>query len=337
MFIDSAKIYVRGGRGGKGCSSLYRDKYTRKGIPDGGRGGKGSDIIIKADRNLYTLLDFQYNRHFFGLKGGNGSSKNKKGKNALSVIIRVPCGTVIKDAKTDCVLRDLDKDQEEVIAVYGACGGLGNHHGKVATDGSPGEEKELILDLKLIADVGVVGFPNVGKSTLISNISNAHPKIAAYPFTTKSPVLGVVTDKSPHQSLRCGDKEGSFVIADIPGLIEGSFRGKGLGDKFLRHIERTKILLHLIDMSGSQGRDPIEDYRTINKELKNYSKVNPASARSDGVDKKSQIIAANKMDLEGASQNLERFKKLIKKKIYPISALRKEGLEELLEAIRKRL
>lgn len=317
MFIDSAKIYVRGGKGGKGCSSLYRDKYTRRGIPDGGRGGKGSDIIIQADRNLHTLLDFQYNRHFFGLKGQNGSSKNKKGKNALSVIIRVPCGTVIKDAKTDCVLRDLDKDQEEVIAAYGACGGLGNHHGKVATDGSPGEEKELILDLKLIADVGVVGFPNVGKSTLISNISNAHPKIAAYPFTTKSPVLGVVTGQ-----------DGSFVIADIPGLIEGSHRGKGLGDKFLRHIERTKILLHLIDMSGSEARDPVEDYRAINKELKNYSKE---------VGKKSQVIAANKMDLEGASENLERFKKLIKKKIYPISALRKEGLEELIEAIRKRL
>jgi len=319
MFIDSAKIYVRGGRGGKGCSSLYRDKYTRRGIPDGGRGGKGADIIIKADRNLHTLLDFQYNRHFFGLKGGNGSSKNKKGKNAPSVIIRVPCGTVIKDAKTDCVLRDLDKDQEEVIAAYGGCGGLGNHHGKVATDGSPGEEKELILDLKLIADVGVVGFPNVGKSTLISNISNAHPKIAAYPFTTKSPVLGVVTGTG-------GD--GSFVIADIPGLIEGSSLGKGLGDKFLRHIERTKILLHLIDMSGSEARDPVEDYRTINKELKNYSKE---------VCKKSQIIAANKMDLEGASENLERFKKLIKKKVYPISALKKEGLEELIETIRKRL
>jgi len=317
MFIDSAKIYVRGGKGGKGCSSLYRDKYTRRGIPDGGKGGKGSDIVIRADRNLHTLLDFQYNRHFFGLKGGNGSSKNKKGKGSPSVIIRVPCGTVIKDAKTACALRDLDKDQEEVIVAYGGRGGSGNQHGKIATDGSPGEEKELILDLKLIADVGVVGFPNVGKSTLISNISHAHPKIAAYPFTTKSPVLGVVTGES------C-----SFVIADIPGLIEGSSLGKGLGDKFLRHIERTEILLHLIDMSGSEARDPVEDYRTINKELRNYSKE---------VCKKSQIIAANKMDLEGASQNLERFKKAIKKKVYPISALRKEGLEELIEAIRKRL
>ncbi len=317
MFIDQAKIYVKGGTGGKGCSSLYRDKYTRRGVPDGGNGGKGSDIIIRADRNLHTLLDFQYNRHFFGLKGGNGSSKNKKGKGSPTVVIRVPCGTVVKDAKTECALRDLDKDQEEVIIVCGGHGGSGNHHGKTATEGSPGEEKELILDLKLIADVGVVGFPNVGKSTLISNISHAHPKIAAYPFTTKSPVLGVVTGEG-----------GFFVIADIPGLIEGSSQGKGLGDKFLRHIERTKILLHLVDMSGFEGRDPIEDYRTINKELKDYSKE---------VCKKSQIIAANKMDLGSACQNLQRFKKVIKKRIYPISALRKEGLEELIEAIRKRL
>mgnify|MGYP001565228006 CR=1 FL=1 len=317
MFIDSAKIYVKGGRGGKGCSSLYRDKYTRKGIPDGGNGGKGSDIIIKADRNLHTLLDLQYNRHFFGSHGGNGSSKNKKGKAAPCVIIRVPCGTVIKDAKDGCILRDLDKDQEEVTVAYGGGGGLGNSHGRIAKDAAPGEEKELILDLKIIADVGLVGFPNVGKSTLISNISNAHPKVAAYPFTTKFPVLGVVTDKG-----------NTFVIADIPGLIEGSFRGKGLGDKFLRHIERTKFLVHLIDMSGSEVRDPIEDYMAINKELKGYSKE---------VYKKLQIIAANKMDLGGASRNLGRFNKAIKKKVYPISALRKEGLEELIEAIRRKL
>jgi len=327
MFIDQAKIYVKGGTGGKGCLSFYRDKYTRRGIPDGGNGGKGSDIVIRADRNLHSLLDFQYQRHFFGAKGGNGSSKNKKGKDAPCVIIRVPCGTVIREAKTDCVLRDLDKDQEEIIVAYGGRGGSGNQHGRPVTAGSPGEEKELILDLKLIADVGVIGFPNVGKSTLISNISNAHPKIAAYPFTTKSPVLGVVSKE-----------ESSFVIADIPGLIEGSSQGRGLGDKFLRHIERTKLLLHLIDMSGIEARDPVEDYRTINNELKDYSKeVSSAPTYRSRVDKKSQIIAANKMDLEGASQNLERFKKAIKKKVYPISALRKEGLEELIEAIRKRL
>jgi len=317
MFIDSAKIYVKGGSGGKGCASFYRDKYTRRGIPDGGNGGKGADIIVRADRNLHTLLDFQYNRHFFGAHGGNGSSKNKKGKVAPSVIMRVPCGTVIKEARTGCVLRDLDKDQEEIIVACGGRGGSGNNHGKLATAASLGEEKELIFDLKLIADVGVVGFPNVGKSTLISHISNAHPKIAAYPFTTKFPVLGVVRDE-----------DSCFVIADIPGLIEGSSGGKGLGDKFLRHIERTKILLHLIDMSGSEGRNPIEDYRVINKELKDYSK---------DVYKKTRIIAANKMDLEGARENLESFSKTIKKKVYPISALKKEGLEELIEAIRQKL
>lgn len=316
-FIDNVKIYVKGGDGGRGCRSFYRDKYTRRGIPDGGDGGRGSDIIVRADRNLHTLLDFQYNRHFFGLKGGIGSSKNKKGKEAPPVIIRVPCGTTVKDVKTGCVLCDLDKDRQEIIVAYGGKGGLGNRHHRQATEGQRGEEKKLILDLKLIADVGVVGFPNTGKSTLISNISNARPLIAAYPFTTKFPILGVV-----------GAGEDSFVIADIPGLIFGSSFGKGLGDKFLRHIERTRLLVHLIDIAGSEGRDPIEDYKIINKELKNYSEV---------VSFKPQIIVANKMDLEGAALNLERFKQIVKKKIYPISALKKEGLEELIAAIRKKL
>jgi len=317
MFIDQAKIYVRGGKGGKGCRSLYQDKYTRIGIPDGGDGGKGADIIIKADRNLGTLLDFKYNRHFFGSNGGHGSGKNKKGKDASSQVIRVPCGTVIKDLKTSCILRDLDKDQEQVIAAYGGKGGLGNRHHRDASIGEPGEEKELLLDLKLIAEVGVVGFPNVGKSTLISNISNARPKIASYPFTTKSPVLGVVN--SLHKS---------FVIADIPGLIKGSSEGRGLGDKFLRHIERTRVLIHLIDMSGFEGRDPIEDYKAINKELMNYA---------EALSRKPQIIVANKIDLESAADNLQRFKKTIKKKVYPISALKKEGLEELIEAVSSKL
>lgn len=317
MFIDSAKIYVKGGDGGRGCNAIYRDKYSRKGIADGGNGGKGADIIIKADRNLFTLLDFKYNRHFRGRHGGHGSGKNKRGKAAEDIIIRVPPGTVIKDRSADCVLRDLDRDQEELIVARGGRGGFGNRHREEATEGELGEERELLLDLKLIAEAGVVGFPNVGKSTLISNISNAHPKIAAYPFTTKSPVLGVV---------RLDQK--TFVVADIPGLIEGSSSGRGLGDKFLRHVERTKILIHLIDMSGFEGRDPIEDYKVINSELKNYSK---------DVLKKHQIIAANKMDIEGAQENLERFKKVIKKKVYPISALNKQGLEDLIEAVAKRL
>jgi len=317
MFIDSVKIYVRGGDGGKGCQSFYRDKYTRVGIPDGGDGGEGSDIIIKADRNLYTLLDFKYNKHFYGLNGGHGSSKHKKGKGAPDIIIRVPVGTTIKDIKTDCILRDLDKDQEQVIVAYGGKAGLGNRHRREATAGLPGEEKELLLDLKLIAEVGIVGFPNVGKSTLISSISNAHPKVAPYPFTTKSPVLGAVNHFKR-----------TFVVADIPGLIKGSSEGRGLGDKFLRHIERTQIIIHLVDISGSEGRDPVEDYKTINKELKNYS---------EKVYKKPQIIACNKMDLEGADFNLARFKKAIRKKVYPISALKKQGLEELIEAIAKKL
>lgn len=317
MFIDRAKIYVKGGNGGKGCRSFYRDKFQRNGIPNGGNGGKGADIIIRADRNLFTLLDFQYNRHFYGEHGGHGSSQNKKGKDTANIIIRVPIGTVVKDLSTDCILRDLEKDAEEVIVARGGNGGRGNNHNREATLGEGGEEKELLLDLKLIADAGVVGFPNVGKSTLISNISNAHPKIAAYPFTTKAPVLGVV---KAHKK--------TFVIADIPGLIEGSAQGKGLGEKFLRHVERTKVLVHLLDMSGFEGRDPLKDYEIINEELSKYSKA---------VSKKYQIIAANKMDIEGADINLKKFKRKIKKEVYPISALEKRGLEELIEAIAKKL
>ncbi len=317
MFIDQAKIQVKGGSGGKGCESYYTDMYTRRGIPDGGDGGKGADIIIRTDRNLRTLMDFQYNRHFFGAHGGHGSSKNKKGKDAISIIIRVPCGTIIKEETTGCVLRDLELDQEELLVARGGKGGMGNRKGRTTTVGELGEAKILILDLKLIADVGVVGFPNAGKSTLISAVSQAHPKIAAYPFTTKAPSLGVV-----------GDGQDSFVIADIPGLIEGSASGRGLGDRFLRHVERTKILIHLIDMAGFEGREPWEDYRIINQELMNYSPE---------VYKKVQIIVANKMDLETASDNLTKFKKKIKKKIYPISALNKDGLEELIGAIRGKL
>jgi len=317
MFIDQAKIYVKSGSGGKGCRSFYRDKYSRAGVPDGGDGGDGADIIIRADRNLHTLLDFQYNRHFIGKHGEHGSGNKKKGKDAPGLIIRVPQGTLIKDIKINCLLRDLQKDGEEVVVAGGGKGGLGNRHHREASLGGPGEEKELLLDLKLIADAGVVGFPNAGKSTLISVISSAQPKIAAYPFTTKSPVLGVV--KSSNKT---------FVIADIPGLIEGSSGGRGLGDKFLRHIERTKVLVHLIDISAFEGRDPLEDYKAINKELKSYSSE---------VYKKPQIIALNKMDIEGATANMEKFRKAVKKKVYPISALKKEGLEDLIEAIAKKL
>ncbi len=318
MFIDSAKINVAAGDGGKGCNSFYRDRYQRKGIPDGGDGGNGASIVIKTDRNLFTLLDFQHHRHFRGENGGSGGSKHKRGKNAPDVIVRVPVGTIVKDLASGCILRDLDKEDDEVIIVKGGKGGLGSRHRmEEPVQASAGEVKDIFLDLKLLAQVGVVGFPNAGKSTLVSAISNAHPKIAPYPFTTKSPVLGAV---------RQADTK--FVIADIPGLIEGASEGRGLGDKFLRHIERNRVLVHIIDMAGCDGRDPLEDYKAINKELKSYSLE---------VFKKPQILAANKMDLEPAKDNLARFRKAVKKKIYPISALKKEGLEELIEAIRKKL
>lgn len=317
MFVDNVKIYVRSGSGGNGCKSFYRDKYTRDGIPDGGDGGKGADVIIKADRNLHTLLDLRYNKHFYGHKGQDGSSKQKKGRDATVIVIRVPCGTVVKDIGIDCVLGSLEQDEQELIVAFGGKGGIGNRNKHEPRPGDPGEEKELVLDLKVIADVGIVGFPNVGKSTLVSVVSNAHPAIAAYPFTTKAPVLGVVTKAGK-----------SFVIADIPGLIEGSSEGRGLGDQFLRHVERTKILIHLLDMAGFEGRDPVTDYKAINKELKLYGHE---------VFKKPQIIVANKMDLPEAKENLKKFKKTIKKPIFPISALNKEGLEALIEAIRKKL
>lgn len=317
MFIDHVKIYVKGGSGGNGCNSFYRDKYTRRGIPDGGDGGRGADIVIRTDRNLYTLLDFKYNRHFIGGHGAHGSGKNKKGSDAARVIILVPPGVTVIDVKTGCLLRDLKSDGEEFIVAAGGKGGLGNRHRQEPALGGPGEERELLLDLKLIAEAGIVGFPNAGKSTLVAAISNAHPKVAAYPFTTKTPVLGVVRRKGE-----------SFAVADIPGLIEGSSKGRGLGDKFLRHLERTKVLIHLVDISGSEGRDPLEDYKVINKELGDYASE---------LLKKPQVIAANKMDLEGAAENLKNFKAAVKKKVYPISALKKEGLEELIEAVAKRL
>ncbi|MDD5129380.1 MAG: GTPase ObgE [Candidatus Omnitrophica bacterium] len=317
MFIDSAKIEVRAGSGGKGCKSLYRDKYQRQGKADGGDGGKGADIIFRADHNLLTLLDFQHHRHFFGSHGGHGSSNHKKGKAAEDVIVRVPMGTIIQDSATGAILRDLSEDGQEVIIAKGGKGGIGNWHRKEATPGEPGEQRTVVLDLKLLADVGVVGFPNAGKSTLITAISNARPKIAPYPFTTMGPVLGVVN--ATHRQ---------FVIADLPGLIEGASEGRGLGVKFLKHIERTKVLIHIVDMAGLEGRDPLDDYRKINLEIKNYSKE---------VYKKPQIICANKMDVTGALENLQRFKKSVKKPVFPVSALEKTNLKELIDAVAKKI
>ena len=317
MFIDRAKISVKAGDGGRGCDSLYRDKYQRLGVPDGGDGGRGADVVIRADRHLATLLDFSYRRHFTGDHGGHGSGKQKKGKDMPPLEIRVPCGTVVTDKGCGKVLRDLKEVDEEVVVARGGKGGLGSRHHCDAMPGEKGEQRELQLDLKIIADVGIIGFPNVGKSSLVAAVSNAHPTVAAYPFTTKTPVLGMA-----------GTGERKFIVADMPGLIEGASAGRGLGDRFLRHIERTRVLVHLIDMSACEGRDPVEDYRTINRELKRYS---PEVAR------KPQVLAANKMDCEGAAGNLARFRKSVRGKIYPVSALQKTGLEELLAGIGAKL
>lgn len=312
MFIDEGRIYVKAGDGGKGCQSFYRDKYQRRGIPDGGNGGNGADIIALADRSMLTLLDF-HRRNFIGKNGQSGSGKNKKGKDAQDVIIKLPLGIIIRDSQSHCCLSEFVKDGDRVVLAKGGQGGRGNTRNREVTKGKPGEARELILDLKLIADVGVVGFPNAGKSTLVSAISNAHPKVAAYPFTTKIPALGVV---------------GNFVAADIPGLIRGSHQGRGLGDRFLRHIERTTLLLHVIDMAGSDGRSPVDDYRAINKELSLFSRQ---------LSRRKQIIVANKMDLSAAKDNLITFKEKVKSCVFLISALKRQGLEELVEAIKKKL
>ena len=320
MFVDNARIMIKAGNGGGGCNSLYRDKYTRYPRRDGGDGGKGGDVVIRANKNLLTLYDFKYRQHFSALRGGNGSSNRKKGFDAESLVITVPCGTLITDARTNCRLRELVGDREEFIAAYGGSGGKGSVHAKSEEDfpGAPGEERIVTLDLKLIADVGLAGFPNSGKSTLISKISNAHPEIANYPFTTKKPALGTVTI----------NEEVFFSIADIPGLIRDSHLGKGLGDRFLRHIERTKVIVHMIDMAGVDGRSPLDDYFVINDELKFYSHE---------VFKKPRILVANKMDLPQAKNNLADFKKKVRKKIIPISALESQGLKVLLNAIQKEL
>ena len=248
MLIDHAKIYVKAGGGGDGCSSLYRDIFHRRGIPDGGDGGGGGNIVVVSDSNLQTLLDYRYNQHYNAERGAHGGSNRKFGRRGKDRVLRVPVGTIIKDAKGDIVLRDLAEAGEEVIVATGGAGGKGSAKLKVATPGEMGEEKTLILELKLVADVGIIGFPNAGKSTIVSCISRIHTKIAAYPFTTKSPQLGVVSFD-----------DNTFVVADMPGLIEGAHKGRGLGDRFLRHIERTRILVHVVDISPLDESDPVSN------------------------------------------------------------------------------
>ncbi|MCQ9207732.1 MAG: GTPase ObgE [Omnitrophica bacterium] len=312
MLIDQARIHVKAGDGGDGCTSFYRDRAVRKGKPTGGNGGDGGDVIFKVDKNIHTLLDFQYKRHFKAKRGIHGGSNDKRGKNGEAFYIKIPPGTVIKDAKTGFILRDLTHDGEEVIIAQHGRGGRGNTKRGEGVPGSKGEEKELLLELKLIADVGIIGYPNAGKSTLISRISRAKSKVADYTFTTKAPILGKV---------RCGEEDITF--ADMPGLIEGAHRGRGLGDEFLRHIERTKILLHMVDIAGFEGRDAYEDYISINNELALYGKH---------LAEKPQIVAVNKMDISSSKRKFASFEEKIgqKVRIYPISAQTGEGIKALL-------
>jgi len=319
MFVDSAKIYVKAGDGGDGAVSFHREKYVAAGGPDGGDGGKGGDIVFKVDNNLSSLIDFSYKRKYVAQKGENGSAKNSSGRGAADVIVKVPRGTVVKELKTGRILADMSGDEPVVIA-RGGKGGRGNAHfatstrqiPKFAKPGFRGDEYELMLELKLIADVGLVGFPNVGKSTLISVVSAAKPKIANYHFTTLTPVLGVVKI----------DEGQSFVMADIPGLIEGASEGVGLGHEFLRHVERCRLIVHVVDVSGSEGRDPIEDFEAINKELAGFSQELADAP---------QVVAANKSDMATPEQ-IETFRKYIEDKgyrFYEISAATTQGTKEL--------
>lgn len=319
MFIDEVILDVIAGKGGDGCLAYRREKYIEMGGPFGGSGGKGANIKFVVDEGLHTLIDLRYMKKIKGDKGENGRGKNQNGACADDTIIKVPQGTIVTDLDTSLIIADLKEKNDEAIIAIGGRGGRGNVAFKTqsnpcpnfAENGEPGEERRIKVELKLLADAGLVGMPSVGKSTIISCVSAAKPKIAAYHFTTLSPNLGVVKTKDNR----------SFVIADLPGLIEGASLGEGLGDRFLKHIERTRVIAHVIDMSGYEGRDPYEDYIKINKELENFNSK---------ILKKPQIIIANKMDIESASENLKNFKKKVKVEIYPVKAISNEGLDEVM-------
>lgn len=322
MFVDEVLMTIEAGTGGNGCMAYRREKYIPMGGPYGGNGGKGSDIIFKADEGLKTLIDLRYKKRIKGNNGNNGEGKNKNGSNSEDIIVKVPIGTTVKDADTGVVIADLTKQGQEAIIAYGGRGGRGNVSlssrsnpcPSYAENGEPGEVRNVKVELRMIADVGLVGMPSVGKSTILSMISNANPKIASYHFTTLSPNLGVVKTN-----------DNTFVVADLPGLIEGASDGAGLGHKFLKHIERTKIIAHVIDMSSYEGRDPYEDYVAIREELEKFS----AKLLT-----KPEIIIANKMDGEKAKENLENFKKKIKSKdIYEVTALLGEGLDAVIDKL----
>lgn len=325
MFLDFATVFVKAGNGGDGVVSFHTEKYVAKGGPDGGDGGKGGDIVFKVDNNSSTLIDFRFAKHFRAENGGNGAGKNCRGKNGKDLIIKVPQGTVIRDKKSGKAIADMFYPDSQFVCCKGGLGGKGNARFATAQRKAPrfcqlGEktqERELLLELKTIADVGLVGFPNVGKSTFLSVVSGAKPKIANYHFTTLTPNLGVVRFR-----------DSSFVLADIPGLIEGAGEGAGLGHKFLRHIERVRLIIHVVDISGSEGRDPYEDFLTINKELGNYS---------EHLASLPQIVCANKCDILQNKQDISAFEKKIGQKVFPISAISHQGVDALLSEVTQKL
>lgn len=324
MFTDYTKIIIKSGDGGNGAISFRREKYVAAGGPDGGDGGKGGDVYFVVDKDKNTLIDFRYNKKYKATNGENGSGARCSGKAGKDIYIGVPIGTVLKDNETGKIIADLSVPDQEELVLKGGRGGRGNQHFATSTrqvprfaeDGEPGQEKEVILELKLLADVGLLGFPNVGKSTFLSTVTSARPKIANYQFTTLEPNLGVVKSKDGT----------SFVIADIPGIIEGASQGVGLGLQFLRHIERTRLLLHLIDVSGSEGRNPVDDFNIINEELKNYS---------EKLANRKQIIVATKCDVPN-QELLEQLENLAKEKnmeFFKISSVTGEGIEKLLDYV----
>lgn len=323
MFVDHVKIYVKGGDGGDGMVAFRREKYVPLGGPAGGDGGDGSDVVFVVDEGLRTLMDFRYQRHFKAPRGEHGMSKNKHGKNTAAMVVKVPPGTVVTDNETGQILADLVEDGQKAVIARGGRGGRGNSRfassknpaPELSEKGEPGVEREITLELKVLADAGLVGFPSVGKSTLLSVVSKAKPKIGDYHFTTLVPNLGMVETEDGR----------SFALADLPGLIEGAHEGVGLGHQFLRHIERTRVIIHVLDMSGLEGRDPFEDYETINEELKQYNLR---------LTERPQLIVANKMDMPDAEENLRLFKEKVgpDAKIFPISAITRKGLDQLLFA-----
>lgn len=329
MFTDYTKIIIKSGNGGNGAATFRREKYVAAGGPDGGDGGNGGNIYFQVDKDKNTLIDFRYNKKFKAKDGENGSGNRCNGKYGEDLYIKVPIGTVIKDVETGKVVADLSEPNQKELILKGGRGGRGNSHFATPTrqaprfseDGEKGEEKELILELKLLADVGLLGFPNVGKSTFLSTVTDARPKIANYHFTTINPNLGVVKTKN-------GD---GFVIADIPGIIEGASEGVGLGIQFLRHIERTRLLLHFIDVSGQEGRDPIDDYNTINQELSKYS---------EKLVKRKQILVATKIDSMQDETNYKKLEELAKKEkleLFKISSVTGEGVEQLIDYVTQTL